>query len=117
MCGVVEDKKGKTAATLCGKWDEGLHYVIGDNSGKRKGSIMSSRRIWKRSEPSEHQTRYNLTQFAITLNEITPGLRVTIRILLFFFLLKKLLYLSSYNLLDLTSEFTNRRSCHLQIRG
>ncbi|KAF7840184.1 oxysterol-binding protein-related protein 1B-like [Senna tora] len=76
--GVVEDKKGgRPVATLCGKWDESLQYVIGDNSRKGKGSNMSSKSqlIWKRSEPPEHPTRYNLTQFAITLNEITPGLK------------------------------------------
>ncbi|XP_027360753.1 oxysterol-binding protein-related protein 1B-like [Abrus precatorius] len=75
--GVVEDKKGRTAATLFGKWDESLHYVIGGNSGKGKGSNVSSKPhlLWKRNPAPEHQTRYNLTQFAITLNELTPGLQ------------------------------------------
>ncbi|KAG5035842.1 hypothetical protein JHK87_010752 [Glycine soja] len=76
--GVVEDKKGRTVATLFGTWDESLHYVIGGNSGKGKGSSYVSSKphvLWKRSPTSEYQTRYNLTQFAITLNEITPGLK------------------------------------------
>ncbi|KAJ1386600.1 Oxysterol-binding protein [Sesbania bispinosa] len=75
--GVVEDKKGRTVATLFGKWDESLHYVIGGPSGKGKGSNVPSKPhlLWKRNPVSEHQTRYNLTQFALTLNEITPGLK------------------------------------------
>ncbi|KAG5067149.1 hypothetical protein JHK86_010880 [Glycine max] len=79
--GVVEDKKGRTVATLFGTWDESLHYVIGGNSGKGKGSSYVSSKphvLWKRSPTPEYQTRYNLTQFAITLNEITPGLKVSI---------------------------------------
>ncbi|CAL0319769.1 unnamed protein product [Lupinus luteus] len=75
--GIVEDKKGKNVGTIFGKWDESLHYIIGGNSGKGKGSNVSSKPnlLWKRSPPPEHQTRYNLTQFAITLNEITPDLK------------------------------------------
>ncbi|QCE15074.1 oxysterol-binding protein-related protein 1B-like isoform X1 [Vigna unguiculata] len=75
--GIVEDKKGKTVATLIGKWDESLHYVIGGSFGKGKGSNESSKPhfLWKKNPPPEHQTRYNFTQFAITLNEITPGLK------------------------------------------
>ncbi|XP_061374384.1 oxysterol-binding protein-related protein 1C-like [Gastrolobium bilobum] len=74
--GILEDKKGRTVANLFGKWDESLYCVIGGNSGKGKGSNVASKPqlLWKRSQPPEHQTRYNLTQFAITLNEITPGL-------------------------------------------
>lgn len=75
--GQVADKKGRTVATLRGKWHESLHYVVGDNSRKGKGSVVSSKPhlLWKRSEPPERPTKYNLTQFGITLNEITPGLR------------------------------------------
>ncbi|KEH35651.1 oxysterol-binding protein-related protein 1C [Medicago truncatula] len=73
--GTVEDKKGKTMATLFGKWDESLHYIIG--AGKGKGSNASSKghMLWKQNEIPEQKTRYNLTEFAITLNEITPGLK------------------------------------------
>jgi len=75
----VEDKKGKTMATIFGKWDESLHYIIG--AGKGKGSNASSKghMLWKRNEIPEQKTRYNLTEFAITLNEITPGLKVIIQ--------------------------------------
>lgn len=76
--GVVQDRNGKTLATLFGKWDESMYYVIGDSSGKGKGceSLSDARLLWKRSKPPEFLTRYNLTRFAITLNELTPGLKV-----------------------------------------
>ncbi|RZC16914.1 Translation factor GUF1-like, chloroplastic [Glycine soja] len=63
--GVVEDKKGRTVATLFGTWDESLHYVIGGNSGKGKGSSYVSTKphvLWKRSPTPEYQTRYNEMQ-------------------------------------------------------
>ncbi|XP_057421126.1 oxysterol-binding protein-related protein 1C-like isoform X2 [Lotus japonicus] len=73
--GIVEDKKGKTVATIFGKWDESLHYVIGGHSGKGSNVSAKPQLLWKRSPVPEYQTRYNLTQFATTLNEITPGLK------------------------------------------
>ncbi|CAK8568008.1 unnamed protein product [Lathyrus sativus] len=75
--GIVEDKNGKTAATIFGKWDESLHYIIGAYSGKGKRSNVSSKpqMLWKRNQLPEQQTRYNFTEFALTLNEITPGLK------------------------------------------
>ncbi|XP_010246724.1 PREDICTED: oxysterol-binding protein-related protein 1C-like isoform X2 [Nelumbo nucifera] len=75
--GIVQDRNGKIVATLFGKWDESMHYVIGDYSGKGKGSqpLSEARILWKRSKPSNFPTRYNLTRFAITLNELTPGLK------------------------------------------
>ncbi|KAL4278052.1 hypothetical protein GQ457_03G029720 [Hibiscus cannabinus] len=75
--GVVQDRNGKTVATLVGKWDESMHYVNGDCSakGKGQGSLAESHLLWKRSKPSKYPTRYNLTRFAITLNELTPGLK------------------------------------------
>lgn len=65
-------------ATLFGKWDESMYYVIGDSSGKGKDyeSLSDARLLWKRSKPPEFLTRYNLTRFAITLNELSPGLKV-----------------------------------------
>ncbi|XP_059433410.1 oxysterol-binding protein-related protein 1C-like isoform X1 [Corylus avellana] len=74
--GTVQDKDGKTVATLIGKWDEGMRYVIGDGSRKEKGSnsLLEPQFLWKRSKPSKYPTRYNLTRFAITLNELTHGL-------------------------------------------
>ncbi|KAK9270071.1 hypothetical protein L1049_025644 [Liquidambar formosana] len=75
--GIVQDRNGKTVATLLGKWDESMHYVNGDCSGKGKGleSYTEARLLWKRNKPSKCPTRYNLTRFAITLNELTPGLQ------------------------------------------
>ncbi|KAE9603907.1 hypothetical protein Lal_00001810 [Lupinus albus] len=75
--GVVLDRNGKTASTLFGKWDESMHYINGDYSGKGKGleSLSEARLLWKRSKPPTDPTRYNFTRFAITLNELTPGLK------------------------------------------
>ncbi|PIN07197.1 Oxysterol-binding protein [Handroanthus impetiginosus] len=75
--GLVQDKSGKTVATLFGKWDESMHYVNGDCSSKGKGheSLSEARLLWKCSKPPKFPTRYNLTRFAITLNELIPGLK------------------------------------------
>ncbi|XVE60383.1 hypothetical protein DITRI_Ditri05aG0124400 [Diplodiscus trichospermus] len=75
--GIVQDKNGRTVATLFGKWDESMHYVNGECSAKGKGqeSLSETHLLWKRSKPPKYPTRYNLTRFAITLNELTPGLK------------------------------------------
>uniref|UniRef100_A0A1J3K595 Oxysterol-binding protein-related protein 1C n=1 Tax=Noccaea caerulescens TaxID=107243 RepID=A0A1J3K595_NOCCA len=75
--GIVQDKNGKTVATMYGKWDESMHYVTGDCSGKGKLSeaMSGAQLLWKRSKPPGNETKYNLTRFAITLNELTPGLK------------------------------------------
>ncbi|KAI4389779.1 hypothetical protein MLD38_001965 [Melastoma candidum] len=75
--GTVQDKNGKTVATLSGKWDDSIHYVLGDGSSKRKGleSPSEAHLLWRRSKPAKFPTRYNLSRFAITLNELTPGLK------------------------------------------
>ncbi|AQK63616.1 Oxysterol-binding protein-related protein 1C [Zea mays] len=75
--GVVQDRNGRTVATLFGKWDESMHYVMGDCFGKGMGTEQFSEAhlLWKRSKPPNFPTRYNLTRFAITLNELTPGLK------------------------------------------
>ena len=80
MQGIVQDRHGKTVATLFGKWDESMHYVIGDCSGKGKGTdtLSESHLLWKQSRPPKYPTRYNLTRFAITMNELTPGLKVIV---------------------------------------
>lgn len=77
MQGIVQEKSGKTVATLFGKWDESLHYVNGDcaSKGKAHESLAEAHLLWKRSKPPKFPTRYNLTRFAITLNELT-GLEV-----------------------------------------
>lgn len=77
--GIVQDRNGRTVATLFGKWDESMHYVLGDYTGKLRGSepLLEARLLWKRSKPPNFPTRYNFTRFAITLNELTPGLKVS----------------------------------------
>ncbi|XP_048606943.1 oxysterol-binding protein-related protein 2B isoform X1 [Brassica napus] len=67
--GFVEDVTGKKAATVFGKWNDSLHYVSGDAFNKASASLL-----WKSTKPPPNVTRYNLTSFAITLNELTPGL-------------------------------------------
>nr|XP_010916543.1 oxysterol-binding protein-related protein 1C isoform X4 [Elaeis guineensis] len=75
--GIIQDRNGKIAATLFGKWDESMHFVHGDCSGKGKGSEPLSEAciLWKCGKPPKNPTRYNLTRFAITVNELTPGLK------------------------------------------
>ncbi|XP_057504509.1 oxysterol-binding protein-related protein 1C-like isoform X4 [Actinidia eriantha] len=74
--GVIQDRNGKTVATLFGKWDESMHYMNGGCSGKGKGPDLSEAHLlWKRSKPPQLPTRYNLTRFAITLNELTSQLK------------------------------------------
>ncbi|GFS41786.1 OSBP(oxysterol binding protein)-related protein 1C [Actinidia rufa] len=76
LAGVVQDRNGKTVATLFGKWDESMHYMNGDCSGKGKGPELSEAHLlWKCSKPPQLPTRYNLTRFAITLNELTSQLK------------------------------------------
>lgn len=80
--GIVQDRSGKTVATLFGKWDESMHYVNGDFSlGKGFDSLSEAHLLWKRSKPPKDPTRYNLTRFAITMNELIPGLKVCVDLL------------------------------------
>ncbi|KAG7546564.1 Pleckstrin homology domain [Arabidopsis suecica] len=75
--GFVEDVAGQKAATIFGKWDDSLYYVAGDGISKSKVSDPASNAslLWKRTKPPPNVTRYNLTSFATTLNELTPGLQ------------------------------------------
>ncbi|XP_035550004.1 oxysterol-binding protein-related protein 2A-like isoform X5 [Juglans regia] len=77
--GFVEDAMGKKVAMLFGKWNDSMYYVNNDGSGKPKDFTPSSDAslLWKRSKPPPNLTRYNLTSFAITLNELTPGLQLS----------------------------------------
>ncbi|KAK6774625.1 hypothetical protein RDI58_029864 [Solanum bulbocastanum] len=68
--GVVQDKSGKTAATVFGKWDESLSY---SNLSMDLGQEMAYL-LWKQSKPSNFQTKYSFTRFAVTLNELSPDL-------------------------------------------
>uniref|UniRef100_A0A7N0VIP1 PH domain-containing protein n=1 Tax=Kalanchoe fedtschenkoi TaxID=63787 RepID=A0A7N0VIP1_KALFE len=75
--GFVQDNRtGEKVAMLMGKWDEAMYYVLGDPSEKPKGHdpMTEAVLLWERDK-SVTKTRYNLTPFAISLNEITPGLR------------------------------------------
>jgi len=66
---------GKKVATLFGKWDDSMYYMNGDGAGKPK-EISNASLLWKRCKPPPNVTRYNMTPFAITVNELTPGLQV-----------------------------------------
>lgn len=65
--GFVESRGQKLEyPQLSGHWDSKVHVLWGPN--KRQS-------LWKKNPPPENPTRYNLTSFAIQLNEITPGLQ------------------------------------------
>ncbi|KAL2519635.1 Oxysterol-binding protein-related protein 1D [Abeliophyllum distichum] len=74
--GFVQDNRtGEKVAMLLGKWDEAMYYVMGDPTMKPKGydPMTEAVLLWERDR-SVPKTRYNLTPFAISLNEVTPGL-------------------------------------------
>ncbi|KAJ7944765.1 Oxysterol-binding protein [Quillaja saponaria] len=75
--GFVEDLVGEKVATLFGKWDDSIYYINGDGNGKPKGftALSDASLLWRSFKPPLNLTRYNLTSFAITLNELTPGLQ------------------------------------------
>ncbi|XP_031385562.1 oxysterol-binding protein-related protein 1D isoform X2 [Punica granatum] len=74
--GFVQDNRtGEKVAMLVGKWDEAMYYVLGDPTTKPKGydPMTEAVLLWERDKYAT-KTRYNLSSFAISLNEITPGL-------------------------------------------
>ncbi|KDP26707.1 hypothetical protein JCGZ_17865 [Jatropha curcas] len=74
--GFVQDNRtGEKVAMLVGKWDEAMYYVLGDPTTKPKGydPMTEAVLLWERDK-AVNKTRYNLTPFAISLNELTPGL-------------------------------------------
>lgn len=75
--GFVHDRSGHKIATLFGKWDESMYYVMGDISEKPKNydPMSEAFMLWRVAPPPEKLTRYGLTAFSMTLNEITPGLK------------------------------------------
>lgn len=79
--GYVHNKSGEKLATLFGKWDESMYYIMGDLATKPKHYDPMSEAVllWRRNPPAEFPTRYGFTSFAITLNELTPGLKVRSR--------------------------------------
>jgi Oxysterol-binding protein len=74
--GYVEDVTGNRVASLRGEWNNTLYYEILKpmNSEKVRGKGESL--LWKKNEPPADPTRYNLSSFAIALNELTPELQV-----------------------------------------
>ncbi|XP_051122199.1 oxysterol-binding protein-related protein 1D [Andrographis paniculata] len=75
--GFVQDNRtGEKVAILLGKWDEAMYYVLGDPTTKPKGydPMTEAVLLWERDK-SVTKTRYNLTPFAISLNELTSGLK------------------------------------------
>ncbi|XP_038905275.1 oxysterol-binding protein-related protein 2A-like isoform X4 [Benincasa hispida] len=75
--GFIEDANGRKVATIFGKWDEGMYYVEGESNGnpKRNAPPSDELMLWKSEKPAPDLTRYNLTSFAITLNELTLDLK------------------------------------------
>lgn len=75
--GFVEDDTGSRVATVFGRWDDSIYHIEGDGKTKQKdlNSSDDASLIWRRTKPPSNLTRYNLTPFAITLNELTPGLK------------------------------------------
>ncbi|PWA78607.1 Oxysterol-binding protein [Artemisia annua] len=66
-------RTGKKVAMLKGKWDEA---ILGNPTTKPTGYDPMTEAVlpWDRDK-TVTKTRYNLTPFAISLNEIIPGLR------------------------------------------
>ncbi|XP_058104562.1 oxysterol-binding protein-related protein 2A-like isoform X2 [Magnolia sinica] len=75
--GFVEDVMGTKVATLLGKWDDSIYYINGDGAARPKGCdpLSDAFLLWRRSKPPTNLSRYNLSSFAITLNELTSGLQ------------------------------------------
>ncbi|KAJ7945479.1 Oxysterol-binding protein [Quillaja saponaria] len=74
--GFVQDNRtGEKVAMLIGKWDEAMYYVLGDPTTKPKGydPMTEAVLLWERDKYVT-KTRYNLSPFAISLNEVTAGL-------------------------------------------
>lgn len=76
----MKDKiSGAKAATLTGRWDDSIYCTVNNDASISNSCALAQQNtalLWKKSEPPENPTRYNLTSFAITLNEITPDLKV-----------------------------------------
>ncbi|THG19269.1 hypothetical protein TEA_004524 [Camellia sinensis var. sinensis] len=72
---VHDNRTGEKVAMLVGKWDEAMYYVLGDPTTKPKGydPMTEAVLLWERDK-FVTKTRYNLTPFAMSLNELTPGL-------------------------------------------
>lgn len=74
--GFVEDNGGNRASYLIGKWDESMYYSNSDTFKVRSADqLKGASLLWEKNKPAPNPTRYNLSSFAITLNELTPGLQ------------------------------------------
>ncbi|CAL9188231.1 unnamed protein product [Musa hybrid cultivar] len=74
--GYVEDVTGAKVASLLGKWDDLMYRNKGDDVPNKTCNITQNMcLLWERSKPPANPTRYNLTSFAITLNELTSELQ------------------------------------------
>ncbi|XP_062195198.1 oxysterol-binding protein-related protein 2A-like isoform X2 [Phragmites australis] len=74
--GFVEDNDGNKASFLIGKWDESMYYSNLDTfKVKSADQLQGASVLWEKNKPAANPTRYNLSSFTITLNELTPGLQ------------------------------------------
>ncbi|TVU48696.1 hypothetical protein EJB05_08341, partial [Eragrostis curvula] len=77
--GLVKDVNGATVANLMGRWDESMYCTTTTDASRVNCSASSPNAditlLWEKNEPSANPTRYNLSSFAITLNELTPELK------------------------------------------
>eukprot|EP00898_Chlorokybus_atmophyticus_P008225 jgi/Chlat1/8403/Chrsp80S07909 len=68
--GNIVDGAGHKVASVYGRWSENLMYNMGDKDDPKHGTLL-----WERNPDPPDPTRYNLTAFAITLNELDDDLR------------------------------------------
>ncbi|KAL5225264.1 hypothetical protein ABZP36_011903 [Zizania latifolia] len=77
--GFVKDANGTKVASLMGKWDESMSYIVNDDASRVNSRTANQSAgvtlLWEKNEPPANPTRYNLSSFAITLNELPPGLK------------------------------------------
>ncbi|KAL6645317.1 hypothetical protein ACP70R_016925 [Stipagrostis hirtigluma subsp. patula] len=77
--GFIKDANGAKIATLMGKWDESMYCTIANDASRvncsASGPNADATLLWEKNGPSANPTRYNLSSFAITLNELTPELK------------------------------------------
>ncbi|KAI8906381.1 Oxysterol-binding protein-domain-containing protein [Gorgonomyces haynaldii] len=72
VTGVIKDKDGKTRFTLSGNWTSSLEC---SSVGKQSQLFAKPLKLWKRNiVPKNAADNFNLTQFAMSLNQITPEL-------------------------------------------
>lgn len=74
--GYVEDVTGNRVASLRGEWNSSLYCKILKPMISEKMQGKGDSLLWKKNEPPADPTRYNVSSFAITLNELTPELQV-----------------------------------------